>query len=152
MQMPLCFPEKIASGPADMGVMGAECISPKGVARAGGMIPEWGVTEMHFKHGFNEFSQTSQVKCLWMAFSPVHPIRQILFLSLNQPHQAQLTLLTYHICLPGAGELITGPTVLGDAMAAGNLIWASPPYLIMTTEEQFFLVFFSGSKCKYICV
>lgn len=23
-----------------------------------------------------------------------------------------------------------GPTVLGEAMAAGNLIWASPPYLL----------------------
>lgn len=31
--------------------------------------------------------------------------------------------------LPGAGELIMGPTVLGEVMAAGNLIWASPPYL-----------------------
>lgn len=35
--------------------------------------------------------------------------------------------------LPGAGELIMGPTVLGEVMAAGNLIWASPPYLF---EEQ----------------
>lgn len=35
--------------------------------------------------------------------------------------------------VPGAGELITGPTVLGDPMAAGNLICASPPYLITTT-------------------
>lgn len=32
--------------------------------------------------------------------------------------------------LPGAGELIMGPTVLGEVMAAGNLIWASPPYLV----------------------
>ena len=46
MQMPLCFPEKIASGPADMGVIGAECIGPKGVASAGGMIPERGGTEI----------------------------------------------------------------------------------------------------------
>lgn len=40
--MPLCFPEKITSGPADMGVMGAdpECIGAKGVAKAGGMMPE----------------------------------------------------------------------------------------------------------------
>lgn len=30
---------------------------------------------------------------------------------------------------PGAGELIIGPTVLGEVRAAGNLIWASPPYL-----------------------
>lgn len=33
------------------------------------------------------------------------------------------------LALPGAGELIMGPTVLGEVMAAGNLIWASPPYL-----------------------
>lgn len=42
--------------------------------------------------------------------------------------------------LPGAGELITGPTVLGDVIAAGNLICASPPYLITTTtttEDRF---------------
>lgn len=32
--------------------------------------------------------------------------------------------------IPGAGELITGPTVLGEVMAAGNLICASPPYLL----------------------
>lgn len=38
---------------------------------------------------------------------------------------------TFTNYLPGAGELITGPTVLGDAMAAGNLICASPPYLIV---------------------
>lgn len=40
--MPLCFPEKITSGPADMGVMGAapECIGAKGVAKAGGTMPE----------------------------------------------------------------------------------------------------------------
>lgn len=37
--------------------------------------------------------------------------------------------------LPGAGELITGPTVLGEVIAAGNLICASPPYL-NTTEDQ----------------
>lgn len=37
--------------------------------------------------------------------------------------------LSEYIYLPGAGELITGPTVLGDPMAAGNLICASPPYL-----------------------
>lgn len=40
---------------------------------------------------------------------------------------------TYNV--PGAGELITGPTLLGDPMAAGNLICASPPYLI-TTDKQ----------------
>lgn len=42
MQMPLCFPEKITSGPAAIGVMGAvkECIGVKGVANAGGMMPE----------------------------------------------------------------------------------------------------------------
>lgn len=42
MQMPLCFPEKITSGPADMGVMGAdpECIGAKGVAKAGGTMPK----------------------------------------------------------------------------------------------------------------
>lgn len=44
MQMPLCFPEKITSGPAAMGVIGtmepgAVCIGEKGVARAGGMTP-----------------------------------------------------------------------------------------------------------------
>lgn len=41
MQMPLCFPEKITSGPADMGVIGAEpdCIGVNGVANAGGIIP-----------------------------------------------------------------------------------------------------------------
>ncbi len=49
-----------------------------------------------------------------------------------------LKVFTYH--LPGAGELITGPTVLGDAMAAGNLICASPPYLIRTTTEEMLLV------------
>ena len=40
--MPLCFPEKITSGPAVMGVMGAEpdCMVAKGVAKAGGMMPE----------------------------------------------------------------------------------------------------------------
>lgn len=42
MQMPLCFPEKITSGPAAMGVMGAdtECIGVNGVAKAGGTMPE----------------------------------------------------------------------------------------------------------------
>lgn len=42
MQMPLCFPEKITSGPAAIGVMGAapECIGVNGVASAGGMMPE----------------------------------------------------------------------------------------------------------------
>lgn len=41
MQMPLCLPEKITSGPTAIGVMGAapECIGAKGVARAGGMMP-----------------------------------------------------------------------------------------------------------------
>lgn len=44
MQMPLCFPEKITSGPAAMGVIGTmepgpECIGAKGVAKAGGMTP-----------------------------------------------------------------------------------------------------------------
>lgn len=45
MQMPLCFPEKITSGPADIGVMGAEpdCIGAKGVASAGGITPEGGI-------------------------------------------------------------------------------------------------------------
>lgn len=38
--MPLCFPEKITSGPADMGVMGAEVIGVNGVPKAGGTIPE----------------------------------------------------------------------------------------------------------------
>lgn len=38
--------------------------------------------------------------------------------------------------LPGAGELITGPTVLGDAKAAGNLICASPPYLIKIVKNS----------------
>lgn len=40
--MPLCFPEKITSGPADMGVMGTVpvCIGAKGVAKAGGTMPE----------------------------------------------------------------------------------------------------------------
>ena len=42
--------------------------------------------------------------------------------------------------VPGAGELITGPTVLGDPMAAGNLICASPPYLITTTKELLLIV------------
>lgn len=37
--------------------------------------------------------------------------------------------------LPGAGELITGPTVPGDVMAAGNLICASPPYLTNSSRE-----------------
>lgn len=44
MQMPLCFPEKITSGPAVMvmGVITATlwCIGVKGVAKAGGMIPD----------------------------------------------------------------------------------------------------------------
>lgn len=41
MQMPLCFPEKITSGPADIGVIGADpdCISANGVANAGGTTP-----------------------------------------------------------------------------------------------------------------
>lgn len=44
MQMPLCLPEKITSGPAATGVMGAmetgpECIGAKGVAKAGGRTP-----------------------------------------------------------------------------------------------------------------
>lgn len=44
MQMPLCFPEKITSGPAAIGVIGAiepgpVCIGAKGVAKAGGMTP-----------------------------------------------------------------------------------------------------------------
>jgi len=38
--------------------------------------------------------------------------------------------------LPGAGELITGPTVLGVAIAAGNLICASPPYLNKKKEQH----------------
>ena len=42
--------------------------------------------------------------------------------------------------LPGAGELIKGPTLLGDVRAAGNLICASPPYLIRTTIEGELLV------------
>jgi len=39
--MPLCFPEKITSGPTDMGVMGPdpECIGANGVASAGGTTP-----------------------------------------------------------------------------------------------------------------
>lgn len=41
MQMPLCLPEKITSGPAAIGVIGAtpECIGANGVAKAGGMTP-----------------------------------------------------------------------------------------------------------------
>lgn len=45
MQMPLCFPEKITSGPADIGVIGAMepgpewAIGAKGVAKDGGMTP-----------------------------------------------------------------------------------------------------------------
>lgn len=45
MQMPLCFPEKITSGPAAIGVIGAMepgpewAIGAKGVAKAGGRIP-----------------------------------------------------------------------------------------------------------------
>lgn len=40
--MPLCFPEKITSGPAVMGVRGAdpECIGVKGEAKAGGTMPK----------------------------------------------------------------------------------------------------------------
>lgn len=53
--------------------------------------------------------------------------------------------------LPGAGELITGPTVLGDVMAAGNLICASPPYLITTTTEELLLVCVQ-CKCKSVCI
>lgn len=30
-----------------------------------------------------------------------------------------------------------GPTVLGEAMAAGNLIWASPPYLLRQQSSRF---------------
>lgn len=42
--MPLCFPEKITSGPAAIGVIGAIGTDPgytgvKGVAKAGGMMP-----------------------------------------------------------------------------------------------------------------
>lgn len=37
--------------------------------------------------------------------------------------------------LPVAGELIMGPTVPGDVMAAGNLICASPPYLDNSRRE-----------------
>ena len=57
--MPLCFPEKITSGPADMGVMGAdpECIGVKGVAKAGGMMPEGRVSK--FTHVFYD----SIIKC-----------------------------------------------------------------------------------------
>lgn len=51
--------------------------------------------------------------------------------------KARKTVFNY---LPGAGELITGPTVLGDVMAAGNLICASPPYLITITTEELLLV------------
>lgn len=45
MQIPLCFPEKITSGPADMGVMEAdpECIGVNGELRAGGTMPDEGV-------------------------------------------------------------------------------------------------------------
>lgn len=50
MQMPLCLPEKITSGPATIGVIGAmepgpECIGAKGVAKAGGRTPGEGGTE-----------------------------------------------------------------------------------------------------------
>lgn len=30
-----------------------------------------------------------------------------------------------------------GPTVLGEVMAAGNLIWASPPYLFEQRSSRF---------------
>lgn len=30
-----------------------------------------------------------------------------------------------------------GPTVLGEVMAAGNLIWASPPYLFDQQSSRF---------------
>lgn len=54
-------------------------------------------------------------------------------------HSQEWTVSKHH--LPGAGELITGPTLLGDVKAAGNLICASPPYLITTLTEDLSLVF-----------
>lgn len=56
-------------------------------------------------------------------------------LQLQNMLRPQVRVKGYTYCSPGAGELITGPTLLGDVMAAGNLICASPPYLITTTEE-----------------
>lgn len=52
MQMPLCFPEKITSGPAAIGVIGAMkpgpewAIGANGVAKAGGMTPTEKWTEL----------------------------------------------------------------------------------------------------------
>ena len=50
--MPLCFPEKITSGPAVMGVRGAdpECIGVKGAAKAGGTMPKGRVRGMTKAH------------------------------------------------------------------------------------------------------
>lgn len=61
--MPLCFPEKITSGPADMGVMGAEpeCIGAKGVAKAGGTMP--GGEGNRNYNSINMYFMTSIIKC-----------------------------------------------------------------------------------------
>lgn len=58
----------------------------------------------------------------------------ILFNNQELPHNWPQDRRVVFTDLPGAGELITGPTVLGEVIAAGNLICASPPYL-NTTED-----------------
>lgn len=56
MQMPLCFPEKITSGPADIGVMGAAPgIGVNGVANAGGTIPDMKSVKLQFRQTFDVF-------------------------------------------------------------------------------------------------
>lgn len=59
---------------------------------------------------------------------------------LNSQHTTIFSQFIVFDHLPGAGELIIGPTVLGEAMAAGNLICASPPYLIKTRIENIMLL------------
>lgn len=58
----------------------------------------------------------------------------VLFNNQQLPHNCPPDRRVVFTGLPGAGELITGPTVLGEVIAAGNLICASPPYL-NTTED-----------------
>lgn len=69
MQMPLCLPEKITSGPAAIGVIGAtpECTGANGVAKAGGMTPA--------KKGNRKYTCNllEFYKMLWFMSPSIHP-------------------------------------------------------------------------------